>query len=144
MAKRPAKAKTYEVSIVGESHYRDAVRATDVGDYVDLVIENGNPHAEVHIALRVDNMDGDTVGYIPEDSWLYRAIITEQKGCLAKVVFKDGRPAGLRLQVQLGGEPCPTVNYQERLVPASANTGCFAILFAGMIAPFVVWTANAF
>lgn len=104
MAKRSETPKTYEASIVGESHYREAVKATAVGDYVDLVIEAGNPHAEGGTALRVDNMDGDTVGYIASDSWLYRAIIEEGQGCLAQVEFKGGKPAGLRLKVQLGHE----------------------------------------
>lgn len=141
MAKRPAPPKTYETSIVGESHYQDAVKATDVGDYVDLVIERENPHAEKGTALRVDNMDGDTVGYIPSDSWLYRAIVIEGKGCLAKVEFKDGRPAGLRLKVQLGGEPCPSVQYGERLPRSSPATGCLGVLFATVLVP-TAWIAG--
>lgn len=135
MAKQPSTPKTYETSIVGESHYRDAVKATDVGDYVDLVIERDSPHAEEGTALRVDNMDGDTVGYIATDSWLYRAIVIEGKGCLAKVEFKGGRPAGLRLKVQLGGEPCPAVQYGERLPRSSPQAGCLGLLFASVFIP---------
>jgi hypothetical protein len=135
MAKQPTAPRTYETSIVGESHYRDAVKATDVGDYVDLVIERDNPHAEEGIALRVDNMDGETVGYIPTDSWLYRAVVIEGKGCLAKVEFKGGRPAGLRLKVQLGGEPCPSVQYGERLPQTSPSGGCLGLLVAMALVP---------
>ncbi|WP_145916853.1 hypothetical protein [Erythrobacter sp. QSSC1-22B] len=137
MAKRPTEPKTYETSIVGESHYRDAVKATKVGDYVDLVIEQGNPHADEGIALRVDNMDGDTVGYILSDSWLFRAIVKEGKGCLAKVEFKGGRPAGLRLRVQLGGEKPPTVQYGDRLTPSKPSGGCLGVLVALVVVPAV-------
>lgn len=135
MAKQLAAPKTYETSIVGESHYREAVKATDVGDYVDLVIETDNPHAKEGTALRVDNMDGDTVGYIPTDSWLYRAIVIEGKGCLAKVEFKGGRPAGLRLKVQLGGDACPSVQYDERLPQSKPPAGCFGALVATILVP---------
>lgn len=120
---------------MGESHYRDAVKATDVGDYVDLVIERNNSHAEKGTALRVDNMDGDTVGYIPTDSWLYRAIVVEGKGCLAKVEFKGGRPAGLRLKVQLGGDRCPSVQFGERLPQSKPPAGCFGSQVAMILVP---------
>lgn len=141
MGKQPATPKTYETSIVGESHYRDAVKATDVGDYVDLIIERNNPHTEEGTALRVDNMDGDTVGYIATDSWLYRAIVIEGKGCLAKVEFKGGRPAGLRLKVQLGDEACPSVEYGQRLPQSKASSGCVGVLVATVLVP-TIWIAG--
>lgn len=47
------------------------------------MIERGKPYAEDGIALRIDHMDGHTVGYIPTDSWVYLAIVIEGKGCLA-------------------------------------------------------------
>lgn len=143
MAKLPAAPKTYETSIVGESHYRDAVKATDVGDYVDLVIERDNPHAEEATALRIDNMDGDTVGYIPTDSWLYRAIVIEGKGCLAKVEFKGGRPAGLRLKIRLGGEPCPAVQYGERLPRSKPTAGCLGSIIALLFIP-TAWIGGTY
>lgn len=123
------KSKTYGVSIVGEASYQPAVRATDEGDYVDLVIETGNPHSQSGTALRVDNMDGDTIGYVPEDNWLYRAVVTERKGGLARVDFKGGKPLGIRLEVQLGDEPIPTAPYGERL-PQPASKGCLGSVAA--------------
>ena len=91
-------AKSYHTAIVGESKFQPAVRRTTVGDYVDIVIEEGNPHAGDEIALRVDNSDGDTIGYIAEDHWLRRAILDEGKGVLAKVDSKAGRLMGTVLR----------------------------------------------
>ena len=128
MAKKP---RTYQVSIVGESFYRSAIKETDEGDYVDLVKETGNPHAKNDIALRVDNTFGDTIGYIPEDNWLYQALIVENKNALARVSFKDGRPAGIRLEVQLESEGnLPSVEYEQKL---PQPTGCLIILAVGLL-----------
>lgn len=121
--------KTYPVGIVGEGAYQPAVKATNVGDYVDLVIEQDNPHSQKGIALRVDNMDGDTIGYLPEDHWLYRAIVKEGKGCLARVKSKSGKPVGIVLEARLGNEEVPTLKYGEKL-PQSSKGGCMGVLAA--------------
>lgn len=128
-------AKSYHTAIVGESKFQPAVRRTTVGDYVDVVVEEGNPHAGDATALRVDNSDGDTIGYIAEDHWLRRAILDEGKGVLAKVDSKAGRPIGIVLLVQFADTPCPRVAYGERL-SAPVNSGCLgsigAALFVGL------------
>ena len=125
-------AKSYHTAIVGESKFQPAVRRTTVGDYVDIVIEEGNPHAGDEIALRVDNSDGDTIGYIAEDHWLRRAILGEGKGVLAKVDSKAGRPMGIVLLVQSADNPCPRVAYGERL-SAPATPGCLESVGAGLL-----------
>jgi hypothetical protein len=137
-----AERRAFPVPIVGESHYRTAVKATKVGDYVDLILEEGNPHAAGGKALRVDNMDGDTIGYIAEDNWAYRAIVSEEQGALARVLSKHGgrgAPTGIVLEVQLGPEEVPRVPY-GRSPPRQATSGClliFALLPLGAFAGYI-------
>jgi hypothetical protein len=125
--------KTYHTAIVGESKFQPAVRRTKIGDYVDVVIEEGNPHAEGGNALRVDNMDGDTIGYIREGHWLRRAILEEGRGVLAKVDSKGGKPVGLVLLASLAESPCPRVAYGERL-PEPTPSGCLGSIGAAVLA----------
>lgn len=81
-------------------------------------------------------MDGASVGYIPTDSWLYRAIVLEGNGCLDKVLLKGARPAGLRLKVQLGGDACRSVQFGERLPQSQPSAERFGALVATILFPF--------
>jgi hypothetical protein len=141
MPKSPPKPKLYPVGIVGESNFQDAVKSTNLSDYVDIVIERENPHAENGVALRVDNMDGDTIGYVPADSWLRRAILEDGSGCLARVSGKAGRPVGIVIEVQLGPEEVPTVVYGDRTSQGSSKSGCFGI---ALLIPSVSYLAGQF
>lgn len=140
MARKQREHKVYLVPVVGESHFQEAVRATCVGDYVDLLIEE-NPHAKSGRAVRVDNIDGDTVGYVGEDNWLFRAIIEEGMGALAKVKGVTGDPAGIVLEAQLNEEPLPAVAFKGRR--QKPPTGCLggvvavAALLVGRAAHFI-------
>lgn len=75
--------RVYYLELVGEQHYRDATSRARVGDEVQLLTENGNPHDPE--ALVVCDKSGRTLGYIQRGTWLQRALIWEEKGCEAYI-----------------------------------------------------------
>ncbi|MGX7926488.1 HIRAN domain-containing protein [Tsuneonella sp. HG094] len=112
--------KSYSVGIVGESNYQAAIRNLREGERVFLQPEPDNPHDPRAIAVR--DGEGQTIGYIPRDSWLTGAIIDEGKGSRALVERIDGgdrgRPSlGVVLAVELGEKGAPVVAAAK---PASA------------------------
>lgn len=75
--------RIYYLELVGEQNYKDATSRARVGDEVQVLAEQGNPHdAE---ALVVCDMAGRTLGYIQRGSWLHRAMLFEDKGCEAYI-----------------------------------------------------------
>ena len=99
--------KTYQVSIVGESHYRAAIRRCGIGDDVTLVPEPDNPHDPRAIAVLSER--GEKIGYLPRESWLHRALLDEGKACDAIIGFMEkvgGGNIGVCLDVRMrAGEP---------------------------------------
>ena len=65
---------TYTLSIMGESHYQDAIWHCRKGDRVILIREPKNPHDENAVA--VFREDGEQIGYLPRDNaeWVARVI----------------------------------------------------------------------
>lgn len=104
----------YPVGIVGESHYQRAIGQMSEGDAVALLIELDNPYSKTGTSLRVDNLNGDTIGYIADDHWLKNAVVHEKKGCQAVVLGIEGDPMGVVLEVQLTSEAIPTLMYGEK------------------------------
>lgn len=95
--------KSYYVGLAGESKYQRAVKALGEGDAVDLVAEPENKFDPR--AIRVDSSDGETVGYIPRDSWLTQAIIDQGVDCFAVVKEVTGeRKRGVVITVWLGDD----------------------------------------
>ena len=102
----------YSAGLVGEQHYARAVGACAVGDPAAIVQEVGNPHDDE--ALAVVSSGGDTLGYLPRNSWLREAILEEEKGCdvtIAKVVTGQRGFPQIVLGVTLGGDPVGTRDY---------------------------------
>jgi len=75
---------TYTLSIVGESHYQDAIRRCRQGDRVILKREPENPHDEKAVAVLRE--DGETIGYLSRDNavWVAR-VMDEGKQVEAKI-----------------------------------------------------------
>jgi len=75
---------TYTLSIVGESHYQDAIRPCRQGDRVILKREPENPHDENAVAVFREN--GEQIGYLSRDhaEWVAR-VIDEGKEVEAKI-----------------------------------------------------------
>lgn len=79
----PKPEKAYPVRLVGTRSYVDAIARARSGDRVAILRERGNPYdAEALVAV---NADGETLGYIPRDNWLRRALVDEGRGCRAVV-----------------------------------------------------------
>lgn len=116
----------YPVGIVGESHYQRAISQTCEGDSVWILRELNNPYSKTGTALRVDNLKGETIGYIAEDHWLRDAIIHEKKGCRARVLRIEGEPMGVVLEIQLGGESVSAIEYGKKSIPLKAGVSSIA------------------
>ena len=87
------RSKSYPVPLHGESNYQAAISKLAVGDLVYLEAEPENPFDKNAVAV-TDSLRR-TLGYLPRDSWLKRALIKEKKSCLARVhSIKGGGRAG--------------------------------------------------
>ena len=86
--KPESRSKSYPVPLHGESNYQAAIPELAVGDLVFLEAEPENPFD--NNAVAVTDSSRRTLGYIPRDSWLKRALIKEKKSCLARVHSLNG------------------------------------------------------
>lgn len=97
--------RKYSVAVTGERNYQDTIASIGEGEAVVFYHEPDNPYDDRAIAV---SCHGDTIGYLPRDSWLTEALLDEGKGCSAHV-SRLGRGAkgltGVTLEVQLGGTP---------------------------------------
>lgn len=78
--------RQYPVRLVGEQHYDDACASLNVGDRVDVFRETHNPHDKN--AVVVKNMDGQTIGYIPRESFVQRVIHNDGRSVYAEIKEK--------------------------------------------------------
>lgn len=95
----------YPIGLAGESNYQSAIAKLRHGDPVQLMFEPDNPFDEGAIAA-VDR-HGNTIGYLPRDSWARRALVKERKGCTAKVISlrkSNGGHRGVVIEVVLEGD----------------------------------------
>jgi hypothetical protein len=68
----------YAIQLVGEQHYQAAALTCRPGDAARLLFEPDNPYdSDAIVAV---NSDGQTLGYVPRDSWLREAALDEGKG----------------------------------------------------------------
>lgn len=93
----PKPVKAYPIRLVGTRSYGVAVGRAAVGDPAHIVREDGNPFDAD--ALAVVDGDAQTLGYIPRDSWLRRALIEEAKGAVAVIAAVEA--GGITLSVTL-------------------------------------------
>lgn len=106
-ARRAAASDTdaYPIGLVGESKYQPAIAKLRHGEPVLLMFEPDNPFDDGAIAA-VDRR-GNTIGYLPRDSWARRALLKERKGCTAKVASlrqSNGGHRGVVIEVVLEGD----------------------------------------
>lgn len=100
-----ALTRPYSIGLVGEKSYQAQIAAVGEGEAVVLMHEPDNPYDERAIAA---TCHGDTIGYLPRDSWLADALLDEEKGCSATIkrLRRGGEGiAGVTLEVRLGGRP---------------------------------------
>ena len=81
--KPESRSKSYPVPLHGESNYQAAIAELAVGDLVFLEAEPDNPFDNSAVAV-TDSLRR-TLGYLPRDIWLKRALMKEKKSCLARV-----------------------------------------------------------
>ena len=80
--------KTYSLNIVGESNYQEVIAYAEVGQPVTLTHEPTNRHDKRAIAATIAG--GQTIGYVPRDSFLQRVIIEEGKDVSATILRLTG------------------------------------------------------
>ncbi len=94
--------KVYQLGIVGESNYQDAICQCIEGERVYVCHEPDNPYDD--LALKVETAGGRTIGYVAKSSWLRRAIHDEGRGvtCTIRSLGRgDGDIVGVVLDVTL-------------------------------------------
>ncbi len=97
--------RPYSIGLVGERNYQAQIAAVGEGEAVVLLHEPDNPYDERAIAA---TCHGDTIGYVPRDSWLTAALLDEEKGYSATIKrLQHGSEAitGVTLEVRLDGKP---------------------------------------
>ena len=98
----PKPEKAYPIRLVGTRSYATAISFASIGDAATILRERGNPY-DVDALVVVDG-DGETLGYIPRDNWVRRAIVGEGRGARATVsevtIGTDGL-AGMTIFVTL-------------------------------------------
>lgn len=106
--------RPYSIGLVGEKSYQAQIAAVGEGEAVVLMHELDNPYDERAIAA---TCHGDTIGYLPRDSWLAAALLDEEKGCSAKIKrLPRGEEGitGVTLEVRLDGRPIGEREFEAR------------------------------
>ena len=121
--------KSYQVGLVGESTYQEAVELMDYGHRVILEHEPENQHDPLAVVAR--NEMGDVLGYIGRGTWLQRAVAVERKDVEAYVLEVTGgtnnkRLRGLLLNVAIGLE---AEKMRTRRAGTKERRGCLGFLF---------------
>jgi hypothetical protein len=118
----PNPPRTYSIGLVGESNYQSSIQTCLAGQHVRVFHEIGNPYDP--LALVVVTALGDTIGYIPRENWLRRAIHEEAKGCDAHIrsIQGDVGRVGVVIQVSLNPRGVETRPYAAPVpLPAPAE-----------------------
>lgn len=109
--------KIYNVGLRGESNYQPAIRQTDPRSPVRLRLEPKNPHDGKAIA--VENSRGQTIGYIPADSFV-KNIVHDQAKPVACHIESIGKASngklGVVIIVEINPER-PTLIYTSQAQP---------------------------
>lgn len=96
--------KTYPVGLAGETNYQRAIRASRVGEIVELLPEPHNPFDNRAVAAICPR--GKTLGYLPRGSWLTGVVIDEDAETFAMIKSIDrgsGQALGVVLDVAIKG-----------------------------------------
>lgn len=104
--------KKYRVRLVGEQHYDAACGACEIGQKVTIAHETGNPFDED--ALVAKSQFGQTIGYIPRDSFV-QGVFHEQERSVSAVIDYKAREDGrwqIGLEVEVIDRPGKTVRFK--------------------------------
>jgi len=96
--------RSYTVGLVGESKFQSNIKFAQVGDEVSLRLEPDNPHDPSAIAA--ENGKGQTIGYLPRDSFMHELIIDKHQTVGVHIVSIGEAENGL-LGVQITVEKSP-------------------------------------
>jgi hypothetical protein len=116
----PARApkKAFPIGIVGESKYQRSIAACHEEDEVLIWHEADNPYDERALAVTAR---GETIGYIPRDSFLHRGLLDEKQACSARIMkLQRGHErgnTGVVIEVELlgrGEAPLAQRGYEDR------------------------------
>lgn len=113
----------YSVGLAGESKFQPAVKRTKTGEVVTLRLEPFNKFDDQAIA--VENSQGETIGYIPADSFIKRIIHLENKPVACHVErIGAGRSGicGVILQIELSAERPTPVYTADRPAPRKTQS----------------------
>lgn len=97
--------RSYPIALVGTKSYQPAIAACAVGETVTVWHEPDNPYDAD--ALAVTGAAGATIGYLPRDSWVHRAVFDEAKPVSARIegLAKPDANWIVRIAVRLEGDP---------------------------------------
>ena len=84
---------SYLVGLVGTVHYQVELTGRSAGDPITIEHELDNPYDDG--ALAAVGPGGETLGYVPRDSWLRDALLERGKGCSAKIEGLQRGESGL-------------------------------------------------
>lgn len=136
----------YSVNLVGESYRQPAIQTLRVGDRIDLVHDQGNPHDDC--AVKAITVDGLQIGFVPRDSFIQRLVAVEGKKLYAEIQAVTGgvkgkRHKGVVLLVATSKDATALFNEspeaRTRRLGASAKSGCLSALAIGLTLPIGYW-----
>ena len=112
--------------IAGVSFYQEAVERCSAGEPVRFVHEPDNPHD--HMAIRVVSQIGETIGYLPRDSQLHRAVHEYGRGlsaAIASVGYSRACLLGVTLSVAMSDDRPDVSSYHPDQPPPVPPLGGF-------------------
>ncbi len=105
-------SKEYTLRLVGEQHYEAACAAAAVGDRVLILRETHNPYDSKAIVAKNDA--GDTLGYVPRESFVQDVIHEQGRGISAEIrekLWENGHWQ-IVLSVVVRAKPADVVRYK--------------------------------
>lgn len=105
-------SKEYTLRLVGEQHYEAACAAALVGDRVSILRETHNPYDRKAIVAKNDA--GDTLGYVPRESFVQDVIHEQGRGISAEIrekLWENGQWQ-IVLSVMVRAKPADVVRYK--------------------------------
>ena len=103
--------KSYPVGLVGEQHYQAAISKCSIGEPVSIIHEIGNPYDD--LALVAKDRRGNTIGYVPRDSFL-RGVYHEQDRSVDATIKEISHRSGFNqvvLEAQISDHPPEQIRY---------------------------------
>ena len=103
--------------LVGVSFYQEALQKCDVGQPVRIVHEPDNPHDEM--ALRVESVSGDTIGYLPRQSPVHVAVLQHGRG-VSGAIESIGLSRSCQIGVRISLALCDDILIVQSYYPGRA------------------------